>query len=199
MLQYFFHPKSRPGTFFFRQNTTCKYFTLFSAERYLGEKLSLPPKIVFNFSTIKKLYIYNAWWLKIYKKKKQSVSSGESLLQVTFGVAKNRQWCSKACNDCFNVRTNSKLQHPPPPPPSKARAFELLKIGSFKFPPLLGQNTVQMLYPIAWFLCEMPLLKRNPPVVFNKTCIYENTPTHISWPFIWRHRLQKHNFNIENY
>ena len=29
---------------------------------------------------------------------------------------------------------NSKLQHPPPPP-GKPRAFELLKIGSFKLPP----------------------------------------------------------------
>ena len=30
---------------------------------------------------------------------------------------------------------NSKHQHPPPPPPGKPRAFELLKIELFKFPP----------------------------------------------------------------
>ena len=32
-----------------------------------------------------------------------------------------------------NAPIKSKLQHPPPP--GKLRAFELLKIGSFKFPP----------------------------------------------------------------
>ena len=44
---------------------------------------------------------------------------------------------------CRSTRPiNPKLQHPPPSPPpppppplGKARAFELLKIGSFKFPP----------------------------------------------------------------
>ena len=33
---------------------------------------------------------------------------------------------------------NSKVQHPPPP--GNPRAFELLKIGLFKFPPLGAKN-----------------------------------------------------------
>ena len=45
---------------------------------------------------------------------------------------------------------------PPPPPPSKVRAFELLKIGSFKFPPTPGQKGVLMLYSIIKFVCQQP-------------------------------------------
>ena len=53
---------------------------------------------------------------------------------------KQQLWFNHRCKDLglvpaglrINALINSKLQHPSPPPP---RAFELLKIGSFKFPP----------------------------------------------------------------
>ena len=48
-----------------------------------------------------------------------------------------------------------------PPTAGKSRTFELLKIGSFKFPLPSGQNGIQMLYPIVGFVCQMPLLKNN--------------------------------------
>ena len=48
---------------------------------------------------------------------------------------------------------------PPPPPPGKPRAFELLKIGSFKFPPPRAKMVFKCL--IVGFVCQMPLLKNN--------------------------------------
>ena len=51
----------------------------------------------------------------------------------------------------------------PPPPGATPRAFELFKIGSFKFPPPPppppSQNYVQMPFPIARFICQMPVPK----------------------------------------
>ena len=62
----------------------------------------------------------------------------------------------------FYAPIKSKLQHlPSPPPPGKARAVELLKIGSFQIPAPSGQNSVQIPYPIVEFVCQMPLLKNN--------------------------------------
>ena len=52
------------------------------------------------------------------------------------------------------VPVKSKLQHPPPPP-ATPRAFELLKIGLFKFPPL-GEKSRSNAPP---FSSEIPLLK----------------------------------------
>ena len=43
-----------------------------------------------------------------------------------------------------NVLINSKLQHPPR---ATTLAFELLRIGLYKFTPLPSQNRVLMLYP----------------------------------------------------
>ena len=42
-----------------------------------------------------------------------------------------------------NAPINSKLQHPPP---GKPRAFELLKIGSFKFPPVRDKMVFKCLF-----------------------------------------------------
>ena len=54
----------------------------------------------------------------------------------------------------------SKLQHPPPPP-RKPRAFELLKIGSFKFPPPRAKMVFKCPTLPLDFVCQMPLLKKN--------------------------------------
>ena len=71
-----------------------------------------------------------------------------------------------------NAPINSKLQHPPPPP-GKPRAFELLKIGSFKFPPL-GPKWCSNALPY----CQICLSNAPPkeqwssaPVIFNKACV----------------------------
>ena len=64
----------------------------------------------------------------------------------------------------------SKLQHSPNPP-GKARAFELLKLWIVQIPTRSGQNSVQVPYPIVGFVCQMPLLKNNSPVVCNKACV----------------------------
>ena len=55
------------------------------------------------------------------------------------------------------VPVKSKLQHPPPgnPPRQPSRAFELLKIGLFKFPPL-GEKSRSNAPPVS---SEIPLLK----------------------------------------
>ena len=75
---------------------------------------------------------------------------------VMFCTYKTKQAKLAVINVClYNAPINSKLQHLPAPP----RAFELLKIGSFKFPPPLGKNCVQMPYTSARFVCQMPLPK----------------------------------------
>ena len=43
----------------------------------------------------------------------------------------------------------------------KARALELLKTESLKFPPPSGQSSVHIPYPFVGFVCQMPLLKNN--------------------------------------
>ena len=48
-----------------------------------------------------------------------------------------------------------------PPPPSKARAFELFKIGSFKFLPPRAKMVFKCSTLSSHFVCQMPLLKNN--------------------------------------
>ena len=58
------------------------------------------------------------------------------------------------CADHFKTSASSPRANP--------RAFKLLNIGSFKFPPPPpppGQNCVQMPYLSARFVCQMPLQK----------------------------------------
>ena len=63
-----------------------------------------------------------------------------------------------------------------PPLLGKPWAFELLKIGSFKFPPPpSAQNGFQMPYPIVGFcLSNVPPKEQSSsvPVVCNKACVY---------------------------
>ena len=63
------------------------------------------------------------------------------------------QVCVELCADQIETSTS--------PPLRKPRAFELLKTGSFKFPPPRGQNGVQIPYPIVGFVSQIPLLKSN--------------------------------------
>ena len=67
----------------------------------------------------------------------------------------------------YNALINSKPQHPPSQ--GKVQAFE--KIGSFKFPHPLGQNSVQMPYPIVIMPSPKEQLLLLAPVVFNKVCV----------------------------
>ena len=62
-----------------------------------------------------------------------------------------------------------------PPPPGKPQAFELLKIGSFKFPPPRAKMLFKMPYPIVAFcLSNAPAKEQSSPVldVCNKACVY---------------------------
>ena len=47
------------------------------------------------------------------------------------------------------------------PLPGKARAFELFKIGSFKFPPPRAKMVFKCPTLSSHFVCQMPLLKKN--------------------------------------
>ena len=47
------------------------------------------------------------------------------------------------------------------PLPGKARAFELFKIGSFKFPPPRAKMVFKCPILPSHFVCQMPLLKKN--------------------------------------
>ena len=49
----------------------------------------------------------------------------------------------------------------PPPPPGKPRAFELFKIGSFKFPPPRAKMVFKCPTLSSHFVCQIPLLKNN--------------------------------------
>ena len=78
---------------------------------------------------------------------------------------------SDYCTDLIETSTS------PPPPPGKPRAFELLKIGSFivQIPAPLGQNVVQMPYPIVAFcLSNTPPKEQSSSVldVCNKAGVY---------------------------
>ena len=61
---------------------------------------------------------------------------------------------------CFMRRSNRNFIIPPPPP-GKARAFELFKIGSFKFPPPRVKMGFKCPTLSSHFVCQMPLLKNN--------------------------------------
>ena len=56
---------------------------------------------------------------------------------LKFSVCPQTQWILFDFRSASHAPINSKSQHPSPPPPprGKPREFELLKIGSFKFPP----------------------------------------------------------------
>ena len=61
----------------------------------------------------------------------------------------------------YDVPVKLKLQHPPQATP---RAFELLKIGLFKFPPLGAKKAVQMPHPLL-----LKYLSSKTNFVFNQT------------------------------
>ena len=88
-------------------------------------------------------------------------SSGQRL-RFSLGILQNFP-AKVMCIYFFMRRSNRNfnISPPLPPPPGKARAFELLKIGSFQIPAPSGQNSVQIPYPIVEFVCQMPLLKNN--------------------------------------
>ena len=80
-------------------------------------------------------------------------------------------WKSEYFTTISYVQSNLKLQHAHHSP-GKARVFELLKIGSFKFPPSC-QNSVHMPYPIVGFVSQMPLLKNNNNCRWLLSCLIE--------------------------
>ena len=53
-------------------------------------------------------------------------------------------------------------------PPGKARPFELLKIGSFKFPPPRAKRVFKFPYPIVEFVCQGLF---SAPAVFYGACV----------------------------
>ena len=61
---------------------------------------------------------------------------------------------------CVMRRSNRNFDIPPPPP-GKPRAFELLKIGWFKFPPPRAKMVFKCPTLSSDFVCQMLLLKSN--------------------------------------
>ena len=80
-----------------------------------------------------------------------------------------------ASHDSLMRRSNRNFNISPTPPPGKPRAFELLKIGSFKFPPPRAKMGVQMPYPIVGFcMSNASRMEQSSsvPAVCNKDCVY---------------------------
>ena len=75
-------------------------------------------------------------------------------------------------------RSTRNFNIPPPPPPGKPRAFELLKIGSFKFPPL-GPK---------WCSNALP---------YRRICLSNAPPKERSLSAPVMSYYKNHNFNIE--
>ena len=61
---------------------------------------------------------------------------------MPYGKTTQKQNNLSSATNAYNAPINSKLQHPP-------RAFELLKIGLFKFPPLGAKKPFKC--PTNWY------------------------------------------------
>ena len=67
----------------------------------------------------------------------------------------------KSTEDLCADQIETSTSPPPPPPPGKPRAFELFKIGLFKFPPPWAKMVFKCPTLSSHFVCQMPLLKNN--------------------------------------
>ena len=80
------------------------------------------------------------------------------------------------CADQLDTSTS------PPPTPEQSPGIWTFEDWIVQISASLGTNSVQMLYPIAWFLCKMPLLKWNPRRLLSSLIklAYMKTHQHMS-------------------